>query len=149
MNEVGVTGPDRIPAIVLKMCSPDLSPVLAKLNNKCLAASCFPPHWKSSSVVPVFKNDGERSDLDKYRPISLLPIIVRSLNFLLMIVWLNILTSLAFNMVFVLSGPLLTSWLFSVSVFTIRWMQVERRGLLRLIFRRHSIRFGMPDCYTS
>ena len=69
------TGPDRIPSIVLKMCSPELSPVLAKLYNKCLAESCFPSCWKSSSVVPVFKNDGERSDPGKYRPISLLPII--------------------------------------------------------------------------
>ena len=29
--------------------------------------------WKSSEVVPVFKNDGERSDPGKYRPISHLP----------------------------------------------------------------------------
>ena len=42
------TGPDRIPSIVLKMCSPELSPVLAKLYNKCLAKSCFPSCWKSS-----------------------------------------------------------------------------------------------------
>ena len=69
------TGPDRIPSIVLKMCSPELSPVLAKLYNKCLAESCFPSCWKSSAVVPVFKNDGERSDPGKYRPISLLPIV--------------------------------------------------------------------------
>ena len=44
--------------------------------------ACFPSCWKSSSVVPVFKNDGERSDPGKYRPdpgmfrpTSLLPII--------------------------------------------------------------------------
>ena len=69
------TGTDRIPVIVRKMCSPKLSPVLAKLYNKSLAESCFPSCWKSSSVVPVFKNDGERSDPGKYRPISLPPII--------------------------------------------------------------------------
>ena len=59
---------------------------------------------------------------------------------------LNILTSLAFSltfsMVFVLPGPLLTSWLFSVSLFRIRWMQVERRGLLPVISE------GV-DCSTS
>ena len=69
------TGPDRIPSIVLKMCSSELSPVLAKLYNRCLTESCFPSCWKSSSVVPAFKNDGERSDPGNYRPISLLPII--------------------------------------------------------------------------
>ena len=33
---------------------------------------------ESSSVVPVFKNDGERSDPGKYRLISLLPIISKN-----------------------------------------------------------------------
>jgi hypothetical protein len=56
------------------MCSPELSPVLAKLYNKCLSESCFPSCWKFSSVVPAYKNDGERSDPGNYRPISLLPI---------------------------------------------------------------------------
>ena len=51
------TGPDRITAILLKMCSPELSPVLAKLYNKCLAEPCFPSCWKSSSV------DGQSSPL--------------------------------------------------------------------------------------
>ena len=69
------TGPDRIPAMVLKMYSPEFSPVLAKLYNKCLSESCFLSCWKSSSVVPVFEDVGERSDPGKYRPISLLPII--------------------------------------------------------------------------
>ena len=40
-----------------------------------LAESCFPSCWKFSSVVLVFKNDGEKSDPGKYRPVSLLPII--------------------------------------------------------------------------
>ena len=69
------SGPYIIPAIVLKMCSPELSPVIAKLYNICLAKSCFPSCWKSSPVVPVFKNDGERSAPGEYHPVSLLPII--------------------------------------------------------------------------
>ena len=36
---------------------------------------CFPSCWKSPSVIPVFKNSGERSDPRNYRPISLLPVI--------------------------------------------------------------------------
>ena len=69
------TGPDQIPAIVLKMCSPELSPVLSKLYNLCLSKSVFPSSWKMASVVPVFKGSGEKSDPANYRPISLLPII--------------------------------------------------------------------------
>ena len=69
------TGPDRIPGIVLMMFSPELSPILAKLYNKRLAEFCFPSCWKSSSVVPAFKNNGQRSDPGNYRHISLFPII--------------------------------------------------------------------------
>ena len=55
------SGPDCIPAVVLKNCEPELSYILAKLFNNCLKESSFPDCWKVSSVVPVFKNIGERS----------------------------------------------------------------------------------------
>ena len=35
------SGPDCIPAVVLKNCEPELSYILAKLFNKCLKESCF------------------------------------------------------------------------------------------------------------
>ena len=54
-------GPDCIPVVVLKNNEPELSYILAKLFNNCLKESCFPDCWKVSSVVPVFKNVGERS----------------------------------------------------------------------------------------
>ena len=57
------------------ICSPELSPILAKLFKKCISESCFPSSWKIASVVPVFKNSGERSDPQNYRPISLLSVI--------------------------------------------------------------------------
>ena len=52
--------PDSIPLVVLKNCEPELSYILAELFNKCLKESCFPDCWKVSSVVPIFKNVGER-----------------------------------------------------------------------------------------
>ena len=55
------SGPDCIPVVVLKNCEPELSYILAELFNKCLKESCFPDCWKVLSVVPVFKNVGERS----------------------------------------------------------------------------------------
>ena len=69
------SGPDCIPVVVLKNCEPELSYVLAKLFNKCLKESCFPDCWKVSSVVPVFKNVGERSTAKNYRPVSLLSVV--------------------------------------------------------------------------
>ena len=55
------SGPDCVPVVVLKNCEPELSYVLSQLFNKCLKESCFPDCGKVSSVVPVFKNVGERS----------------------------------------------------------------------------------------
>ena len=41
----------------------------------CLTKSCFPDWWKVSSVVPVFKNVGERSTAKKYCLVSLLSVV--------------------------------------------------------------------------
>ena len=64
------SGPDCIPVVVLKNCEPELSYILAKLFNMCLKESCFPDFWKLSSVVPVFKNVGERSTAKNYHPLN-------------------------------------------------------------------------------
>ena len=61
--------------VVLKNCEAELSYTLVELFNKCLKESCFPDCWKVSSVVPVFKNVGERSTAKNYCPVSLLPVV--------------------------------------------------------------------------
>ena len=71
------SGPDCIPVVFLKNCEPELSYILAELFNKCLKESCFPDCWKVSSVVPVFKNVGERSTAKNYRPVSLLSVVTK------------------------------------------------------------------------
>ena len=69
------SGHDCIPVVVLKNFEPELSHILVKLFNKCLKESCFPDCWEASSVVPVFKNVGERSTAKKYRPVSFLSVV--------------------------------------------------------------------------
>ena len=69
------SGPDCIPVVVLKNCELELSYILAELFNKCLKESCFPDCCKVSSVVPVFKNVGERSTAKNYCPVSLLSVV--------------------------------------------------------------------------
>ena len=68
-------GPNCIPVVVLKNFEPELSYILTELFNMCLKESCFPDCWKISSMVPVFKNVGERSTDKSYHPISLLSVI--------------------------------------------------------------------------
>ena len=69
------SAPDSIPVVVLKNCEPELSYILAELFNKCLKESCFTDCWKVSSVVPVFKNVGERSNAKNYRPVRVLSVV--------------------------------------------------------------------------
>ena len=63
-------GPDCIPVVILKNSEPELSFILCELFNNYLKGSCFPDCWKVSSVVPVFKNVGERSTAKNYRPVK-------------------------------------------------------------------------------
>ena len=69
------SGPDCIPAVVLKNYGPELSYILAELFSMCLKESCFPDCWKLSSLVPVFKNVGERINAKNYCPVSLLSVV--------------------------------------------------------------------------
>ena len=62
------SGPYCIPVVVLKNCQPELSYLLAELFNMCLKEFCFPDCWKVLSVVPVFKNVGERATAKNYPP---------------------------------------------------------------------------------
>ena len=75
-----MSGPDCIPVVVLKNCEPEISYILAELFNMCLKKSCFPDCWKVSSVVPVLKNIGERSAAKNYRPVSLLSVVSKVLE---------------------------------------------------------------------
>ena len=43
----------------------------------CLTKSCFPGCWKVSSVIPVFKNVGERSIAKNYCCVSLLSVVTK------------------------------------------------------------------------
>ena len=61
--------------VVLKNCEPEHSYKLAELFNMCLKEFCFSDCWKVSSVVPVFRNVGERSTVKNYRPVNLLSVV--------------------------------------------------------------------------
>ena len=75
-----LSGPICIPVVVIKNCQSELSYILAELFNRCLKESCFPDCWKVSSVVPVFKNVGERSTAKNYCPVSLLSVVSKVLE---------------------------------------------------------------------
>ena len=73
------SGPDCIPVVVLKNRESELSYVLVELFNMCLKESCSPDCCKISSVVPIFKNVGERSIAKNCRSVSLISVVSKLL----------------------------------------------------------------------
>lgn len=71
LNIRKASGPDGIPAIVLKKCAPELAPVLARLFQISYNRGIFPSHWKTARIQPVPKK-GSKAFPSNYRPISLL-----------------------------------------------------------------------------
>ena len=66
--------------MVVRNYEPKLSYVLAELLNKFRKQSCFPDSWKLSSLVPVYKNVGERSIAKNYDPVSVLFVVSKILE---------------------------------------------------------------------
>lgn len=68
------TGPDGIPARVLKHCASELSQPLSLLFTQCFNSGIQPALWKTAWVVPIHKRRS-KSVPSNYRPVSLLCVI--------------------------------------------------------------------------
>ena len=130
----------------------------SKLQLKPHFSPWFLFSFLPSSVVPVFRNDRERSDPGKYRPISLLPIISKVFESFVNDSFTKHLDvterkghGLFSDLQYGFHAYQSTADILSVlsECISIRWMQVESRGLLHWISQRHLIRFGILDCSTS
>ena len=73
------SGPDGIPARLLKECSQQIAPSLCSLFNLSLQFSWIPSEWKSADVAPIHKKDS-KEPAENYRPISLLSIVSKVLE---------------------------------------------------------------------
>ena len=67
-------GCDDIPTSLIVDGANEIAGPLAKLINRCLEMSIFPSAGKCSKITPVYKS-GERTIMDNYIPISVLPVI--------------------------------------------------------------------------
>ena len=68
------TGLDKISARLLRECADLIASSLCSIFNRSIVSGVFPVEWKCSKVIPLFKH-GERSDLNHYRPISIIPVV--------------------------------------------------------------------------
>ena len=73
------TGPDDVPARLLKELAAELTPVFTLFFQTSLDQGKVPDDWRKANVVPIFKK-GERSHPGNYRPISLTSISCKMLE---------------------------------------------------------------------
>ena len=74
------SGSDNIPVILLLQCSDILAPPFTTLVNTSLTSGTVPACFKTSHISPLFKS-GDATSSTNYRPVSLLPILSRILEF--------------------------------------------------------------------
>ena len=76
LNPSKASGPDEIPAQMLKNLAVELSPAITALFQQ---SGTLPDAWKEAWVTPVFKK-GNRNDPANYRPVSLTCILCKQLK---------------------------------------------------------------------
>ena len=70
------TGPDKIPAKLVKISAPFITKHLSIIFNQSLLQGTFSYDWKISKVTPIYKK-GPKHDMNNYRPISVISTIAK------------------------------------------------------------------------
>ena len=74
LNVNKASGPDMIPARLLKEVSNEIAPLLCIIYQKCLETGQIPDVWRTDNVSAIFKK-GEKFKASNYRSVSLTCII--------------------------------------------------------------------------
>ena len=69
-------GADGVSIRMLKTAFPSIGGIVLHIINTCITESDIPEQWKHSIVRPIFKS-GNPSDPANFRPISLVPVIMK------------------------------------------------------------------------
>ena len=71
-NSRKATGPDKIPPKIVKMSENIIDPHLTNIINSDLKRNAFSDSAKVASIRPIFRGEGERTEIKNYRPVSIL-----------------------------------------------------------------------------
>ena len=72
-------GPDNVNSYLLNLALPYVLESLTYVYNLCIQQNTFPPALKAAKVIPLPKAN-DLSDLNNFRPISLLSILTKPLE---------------------------------------------------------------------
>ena len=78
INSRKATGPDKIPPKIVKMAANIINSHLTNIINSDLKRSAFSDSTKV--IRPIFKGNGERTEIKNYRPVSILNCFPKSLR---------------------------------------------------------------------
>lgn len=69
------TGVDNLNTNIFKQCAENLAQILPTFINHSFVTGNFPVYLKVARVIPIYKGSGSKTDINNYRPISLLNVI--------------------------------------------------------------------------
>lgn len=72
LNSNKPSGLDNIPMKFFKYCIEEISPALATVIQAMLNTGYFPDQLKVAKIIPIYKQKGEKTLVNNYRPISIL-----------------------------------------------------------------------------
>jgi hypothetical protein len=73
-------GCDELPGFLIKMLASAITKNIALIFNRSISDATVPTTWKQANVVAIWKQKGNKSDPGNYRPVSVLPILGRTLE---------------------------------------------------------------------
>ena len=74
------TGHDDINVVAVKQMKDSILTSLTYFINLSLRTGEFPDIWKLAKVIPLWKNNGDKTEQKCYRPIALLPVLSKILE---------------------------------------------------------------------
>ena len=76
LNKSKATGLDGISVRLIRECADLICVRICHIFNQSISQGKLPEDWKSARVTPLFKQD-DRDDVNNYRPISVIPVVVK------------------------------------------------------------------------
>ena len=82
LNVNKATGPDDLPARVLKECAESIAPILSFIFDTSYRQHQDPTDWETANVMPVYKKD-DKNIPSNYRPVSITSITCKIMEHIL------------------------------------------------------------------